>query len=119
THNMGNHTLQWGAQVQGEQIQDKLNEWGYIDSLGFAKPTLVDGQIVLLDYQHARNNLNSYRLSGYVQNSQLLHKGYNMRVTYGLRSNWWSYNNENVISPRAQFSFEPNRRHNRAILVGD
>jgi hypothetical protein len=119
THNIGNHTLQWGAQIQGENIHDKLNEWGYIDSLGFAKPTLVDGQIVLLDYQHAQNTLNSYRVNGYVQNSQMLNKAYNMRVTYGLRSNWWSYNNENVISPRAQFSFEPNRKHNRAILLGD
>jgi hypothetical protein len=119
THNIGNNTLQWGAQVQAESIHDNLNEWQYIDSLGFSKPTLIDGQIVLNDYQHAQNDLNSFRLSGYAQNSQMLNKAYNMRVTYGLRTNWWSYNNENVISPRAQFSFEPNRKHNRAILLGD
>lgn len=119
THQAGNHTLQWGAQIQGERIQDNLNEWQYLDSLGFAKPSLVNGEIVLNDYQRARNDLNSFRVNGYVQNSQMLNKAYNMRVTYGLRSNWWSYNNENVISPRAQFSFEPNRRHNRAILYGD
>jgi hypothetical protein len=119
TYNIGNHTLQWGAQVQGERISDDLSEWQYLDSLGFAKPTLVNNQIVVNDYQNAQNSINSFRLSGYAQNSQVLNKVSNMRITYGLRSNWWSYNNENVISPRAQFSFEPNRRHNRAILFGD
>ena len=119
THQIGNQTLQWGAQFQGEHITDFLNEWQYIDSLGFAKPSLVDGQIVLNDYQYSRNALNSFRVSGYAQNSQLLNKVNSMRITYGVRSNWWNYNNENVISPRAQFSFEPNRRFNRAIILGD
>lgn len=116
---VGHSSIQWGGQVQVEQIKDKLNEWHYIDSLGFAQPSLVDGQIVMNEYVAARNTLNSYRLSGYVQNSQLLNKGNNMRINYGVRTNWWSYNSENVISPRVQFSFEPNRRHNRAILLGD
>jgi hypothetical protein len=42
-----------------------------------------------------------------------------MRITYGIRSNWWSYNLENVISPRFQFSFEPNRTFNRSINNGN
>ncbi len=119
THHYGNNTLQWGAQVQVESIKDDLNEWQYLDSLGFSKPTLVNGEIVLIDYQNAQNVLQSYRLNGYVQHSQMLYKPSNMRVTYGVRSNWWSYNQENVISPRAQFSFEPNRQHNRTVLGGD
>ncbi len=119
TQQLGNNTVQWGAQIQGEHIEDKMNEWGYLDSLGFAKPTLVNGEIVVNDYQNSQNSLQSYRLSGYVQNAQLLNKTNNMRLTYGLRSNWWSYNTQNVISPRVQFSFEPNRKHNRAILSGE
>jgi hypothetical protein len=118
-NDVGNSSIQWGGQVQVEQIHDKLNEWKYIDSLGFAQPSLVDGQVVVNEYMASRNNLNSYRLSGYVQNSQMLNKANNMRLNYGLRTNWWSYNSENVVSPRVQFSFEPNRRHNRAILLGD
>jgi hypothetical protein len=117
-YTLGNNSLQWGAQVQTEQISDKLNEWRYIDSLGFAQPTLVNNEIVLPEYISSRNNLNTYRLSGYVQNSQLLNKVNNMRINYGVRSNWWSYNNENVISPRIQFSFEPNRGYNRALAAG-
>ncbi len=116
THHYGNNTLQWGAQVQVESIKDDLNEWQYLDSLGFSKPTLVNGEIVLIDYQNAQNTLQSYRLNGYVQHSQMLYKPSNMRLTYGVRSNWWSYNQENVISPRVQFSFEPNRQHNKAAF---
>lgn len=116
---VGNSSIQWGGQIQAEQIHDKLNEWHYIDSLGFAQPSLVNGNIVMNEYISARNSLNSYRLSGYVQNSQLLNKVNNMRLNYGVRTNWWSYNSENVISPRMQFSFEPNRRHNKSIIIGD
>jgi hypothetical protein len=119
SNTIGNSNIQWGAQVQAERINDNLNEWYYIDSLGFAQPSLVDGQIVMKDYVSSRNDLNTYRLSGYVQNSQLISKPSNMRINYGIRTNWWSYNDENVVSPRVQFSFEPNRRHNRAILLGD
>ena len=117
-YTIGNNSIQWGGQVQVEQINDKLNEWRYIDSLGFAKPTLVNDEIVMQEYISSRNTLNTYRLSGYIQNSQLLNKVNNMRINYGLRSNWWSYNNENVVSPRIQFSFEPNRGYNRALAAG-
>ncbi len=113
----GKHYIQWGTQIQGEQIKDKMNEWGYIDSLGFAKPTLVNGEIMVNDYISSANSLNSYRINGYIQNSQTLSRDYNLIVTYGIRSNWWSLNNENIVSPRAQVSFEPNRKHNRAVLL--
>lgn len=119
SYNIGNNNFQWGAQVQTEQIADKLNEWRYLDSLGFAKPGLVNNEIVMEEYITSRNSLNTYRLNGYVQNSQLIHKSSNMRINYGLRSNWWSYNNENVISPRVQFSFEPNRGYNRSLSSGN
>lgn len=113
---MGASTIQWGVQAQAEQIKDILHEWYYNDSLGFAQPTLVNGAFVMNQFVSANNAVNSYRLNGYIQNAQVIDKASNMTFTYGLRSNWWSYNNENVISPRLQFSVEPNRKHNRAVL---
>lgn len=113
----GKHYIQWGAQVQGESIEDKMNEWGYIDSMGFAKPTLVNGELVVNDYISSRNTIQSYRMNAYIQNSQTLNKDYNFIVTYGIRTNWWNFNNENNISPRAQISIEPNRKHNRLVLT--
>jgi hypothetical protein len=111
--------IQWGAQVQTEQIYDRINEWQYQDSLGFAKPGTRDGEFRLPEYISSNVALSSYRVNGYLQNAQTLHKASNMILNYGIRSNWWSYNNENVISPRVQFSFEPNRAHNRAVYGGD
>ena len=116
---LGNSSIQWGAQVQVEQIKDKLNEWYFNDSAGFGQPTSPTGNLVMKEYIAADNAVSSYRLNGYAQNSQLLDKTSNMILNYGIRTNWWSYNNENVISPRFQFSFEPNRKHNRAILSKD
>ncbi len=110
-----NHYIQWGAQVQYESIDDKQNEWRFLDSLGFAKPGLSNGEIVMEEYIYGNNAIQSYRLSGYVQNAQTIQKASNMKLSYGIRTNWWSYNNENVVSPRMQFSFEPNRAHNRAV----
>lgn len=117
-YTFGNNNIQWGTQVQVEQIKDKVHEWYFNDSLGFAQPTHVNGEFVMSDFVSAYNTMNSYRINGYVQNGQLVRKASNMTLTYGLRSNWWSYNNENVVSPRVQFSFEPNRVHNRKIIIG-
>ena len=117
-HTINNHSIQWGMQAQGERITDKINEWDYKDSLGFAQPSQINGMPVVLNYLNTTINLNSYRLSGYIQNTQTLNKDYNLYVTYGIRTNWWSFNNENVFSPRIQISMEPNRKHNRAVANG-
>ncbi len=116
---IGHNNIQWGAQIQGEQIKDKWNEWYYNDSLGFSQPTTTANRpFVVNDYVSASNSISSYRLSGYVQNSQTINKTSNMIFSYGIRTNWWSFNNQNVVSPRFQFSFEPNRKYNRSVTVG-
>ncbi|MES2690701.1 MAG: TonB-dependent receptor, partial [Bacteroidota bacterium] len=115
---LGNNSLQWGVQAQGERITDKINEWDYKDSSDFSQPSQVNGQPVVLNYLNTQVNLNTHRFSGYIQNSQKLNRAYNIIATYGIRSNWWSYNNQNVISPRVQLSMEPNRKYNRAVQNG-
>ena len=113
---MGKHNLQWGAFFQTEQIQDKLHEWQYDDSSGFSRPQLdTNGNFNLNSFLSTRLNLSSHRLHGYLQNSQTLNKTYNAVLTYGLRANYWSYNQQLVFSPRLQFGFEPNRKHNRLV----
>lgn len=118
-HTVGNHNIQWGVQAQGERISDKINEWEYRDSLGFGQPSQVNGVPVVANYLNTSIHLNSHRLSGYLQNAQVLNRDYNFNITYGVRSNWWSYNNQQVFSPRVQIGFEPNRKHNRNVLKGN
>lgn len=115
-HSSGKNNLQWGAFIQTESIHDKLHEWYYDDSAGFSRPPIdSNGNFVLNSYLHTGLNLNTFRVNGYLQNSQTLNKDYNVKLTYGIRSNYWSYNQQNVISPRVQFAFEPNRKYNRRI----
>ncbi|MFZ4798696.1 MAG: TonB-dependent receptor plug domain-containing protein, partial [Bacteroidia bacterium] len=117
SYNKGKNNIQWGTFVQTENIYDKLKEWNYRDSAGFAQPTLdSNGNLTLLDYLRTSLSLNTFRLNGYIQNTRVLNSNNNMVLTYGIRSNWWSYTNENVISPRFQFSFEPNKKHNKKIF---
>lgn len=115
-HSIGNHNLQWGAFVQTEKIKDKLHEWYYDDSSGFSRPPIdTNGNFELNSYLSTRLNLDSYRMNSYLQNSQTLNKSYNATLTYGLRFNYWSYNQQIVVSPRVQFGFEPNRKYNRQV----
>jgi hypothetical protein len=117
SYNKGKNNIQWGTFVQTENINDKLKEWNYRDSAGFAQPTLdSNGNLTLLDYLRTSISLNTFRLNAYVQNTRVINSQNNMVFTYGIRSNWWSYTNENVISPRFQFSFEPNKKHNKQIF---
>lgn len=113
-HSAGKHNLQWGAFIQTERINDKLHEWYYDDSAGFSRPPIdTSGNFELNSYLSTSLQLNSYRLSGYLQNTQTINSAYNATITYGLRANYWSYNLQTVVSPRIQFAFEPNRRYNR------
>lgn len=115
-HNSGRSNMQWGAFFQTENISDKLHEWYYEDSAGFSRPPLdTNGNFNLNSYLNTGLTLSSYRTNGYIQNSQTFNKDYNTKLTYGIRTNYWSYNNENVISPRVQLGFEPNRKYNRHL----
>lgn len=116
-HSIGNRDqLQWGGFVQWEHIQDKLHEWYYDDSSGFSRPRLdSNGNFQLSSFLNTRLDLATYRLNGYMQHSRVFNKTSNATLTYGVRANYWNYNQQTVVSPRLQFSFEPNRAHNRAV----
>ncbi len=106
-----NSNLEWGAKYQHELIDDRLREWQLIDSSGFSTPQGVDTLLELFEFVHAENELNSSRYSAFVQQSGFF-TGDSMRFTYsvGLRSQYWSLNNEFFLSPRASISYLPNWR---------
>jgi hypothetical protein len=115
-YSLGKNSIQWGGFFQTEHIQDKLHEWHYDDSSGFSRPVLdSNGNFNLNSYLSTSLNLQTHRLNGYLQNSQTLNKTYNAVLTYGVRFNYWSYNQQTVFSPRIQFGFEPNRKHNTLV----
>ena len=107
------YNLQWGAKVQHEEITDDINEWEYRDSADFSVPHPQDSvglphysaqQIVFNNVVITKINLNSNRMSGYLQNNWEFD-----RTTFniGVRATYWDFNQEYNISPRASFTIKP------------
>tara|TARA_B110000971_G_scaffold210344_1_gene237449 strand:+ start:140 stop:2548 length:2409 start_codon:yes stop_codon:yes gene_type:complete len=102
-------SFEWGAKYQHELIDDRLREWQLVDSSGFSTPQGLDTLLELFEFVQADNELNSSRLSAFIQQNGVLSSD-SVRFTYslGLRSQYWSLNEEVFISPRVSVSYLPN-----------
>ncbi|MDR3340686.1 MAG: TonB-dependent receptor [Candidatus Symbiothrix sp.] len=114
TGNIGlnQHTLRWSAAYQKEVVNDKIREWELRDSMGYSLPYKED-ELRLYRNLSSRNDIVSGRISGYLQDT------YRMRIesgifsiTAGIRSSYWDFNRELIISPRASVRFLPSRNQN-------
>ncbi|MBC7913950.1 MAG: TonB-dependent receptor plug domain-containing protein [Pyrinomonadaceae bacterium] len=93
-----------GLRYQYDQIADKLNEYQYIDSAGFIVPN-QPGSLVLTDVIQANNSINTQRISGFVQNSFNVFP--RLTLSTGIRTNYNTYTNEILISPRLSGVYKP------------
>ncbi len=109
--------LQWGLKYQHEIIHDKLNEWEVHDSAGYSlpNPLTVIGELNFppqpFDIYSAvktKADISSNRYTGFVQNTwDLDGNAKKITVNAGLRFNYWDYNKQFLLSPRASVSFKP------------
>lgn len=100
----------WGAKFQHEEIQDELLEWKNQDSAGYSVPFIHSNELKFSEYLLSENSISSNRLTGYIQNNWnlLQKKGKSqLNLNTGLRTNYWDYNNQTVISPRASLIYSP------------
>ncbi len=106
-----NGDIEWGFKFKNEDIKNRLNEYHRIDSAGYIRPITSNPNfnyiynVTNIDNQ---NNVNSNRISGYIQYSKK-HKLANGKLMYniGLRATNWDYNNETNFSPRGQIAYKP------------
>lgn len=114
--NKSNWTI--GSKYQNEKIDDKINEWKYNDSAGHnISLNRKNGENIILDERiKATNSVSSFRISSFIQNNILIKQNINFRVNAGIRHQFWSFNNENIISPRFNISIEPNKKFNDTLL---
>lgn len=103
----------WGVRFQKEEIEDKISEWNLIDSAFFNFPHPDDNigedsdpnqQIIMSNLLKTQINLSSYRNSGYMQISKDIG---NLTINGGTRANYWSYNEELLLSPRVSLAYAP------------
>ena len=109
--------IKWGLTYQREVIDDKADEWEMRDSAGYSVPMLPD-RLLLYYNLAAKQNLETDRFIAYIQDTYTnwTERG-KVSVTAGLRANYWSFNDELLISPRVSFAYLPKRNKNLGFRV--
>lgn len=110
-----NTDIEVGFKFEKENLRDLTNEWKLVDSSGYSIPHPVDdprfpdASELDLFYSIAGNNhIEPTRLSAYAQYSQKFFWGSSkIFVNAGARVAHWSFNDETIFSPRAQFAIKP------------
>ncbi len=88
--------IEFGLQYGTEIIEDQLNEWSFIDSSDYVN---------IVESRNSSINLNSDRFEGYVQHG--IQPDSVIKITYGVRFNYWNLNDQLLISPRLQVYYNP------------
>ena len=102
-----NNLLKWGATLQYEKITDKISEWEWRDSSGYSLP-FNDQNVKLYYNMKASSSLPSVRTTAYIQDSYKHNSEAGLlTLTGGLRANYWSFNNELLVSPRVSMAYIP------------
>jgi hypothetical protein len=111
-----NNDFEVGLKFEKENLKDFTNEWQLVDSLGYSTPrsyvepgTLDPSQLRLRYSISGNNHIQPTRISGYAQFSKKFFWGENrMFLNAGVRASHWDFNDETIISPRAQIAIKPN-----------
>ncbi|MCB0735873.1 MAG: TonB-dependent receptor plug domain-containing protein [Bacteroidetes bacterium] len=106
------HTFKWGARFQHDIIDDKLVEWRYLDSAGYSVPRTGGKTLELAEVVKTDIDLRTSRFQAHFLDNIVINKENNLRLNAGVRANYWSYNNQFLVSPRISFGYEPNRAYN-------
>lgn len=106
-YNSEKHLLNWGIKVQAEKIDDKMSEWILRDSTGYSIPYKGD-KIELYSTTHTDYEMSSTRLSAFFQDTYQIPIGKGaLYATAGVRAQYWSYNDQFIVSPRATLRYYP------------
>ena len=97
----------WGVKWQYEDISNQISEWQMMDSAGYSLPysdTVVNLYYVL----KSNNQAVSQRISGYIQDSyNNSFNKFNLKLIGGIRTQYWSFNNQTIWSPRGAVIVSP------------
>lgn len=106
-YTIGEHQLKWGLTAQIERISDKISEWKWTDSVGYSLP--YNSENFNLYYSlKSKNEMNSFRGMAYLQDTYKWENSVGRwTLIGGVRANYWSLNNELLVSPRASIALIP------------
>ncbi|WKN31618.1 carboxypeptidase-like regulatory domain-containing protein [Porifericola rhodea] len=90
------HTLELGAGYAHEKVDDVIEQYAFSDSSDYS---------VITQQINNELNLNSHRFFAYVQNTTEI--GGAHTFNYGVRLNYWTVNEQLLVSPRIQYAYQP------------
>lgn len=106
-YNSENHLLNWGVKIQHESIDNQINEWIYRDSTGYSLP-YSDSEVLLYYTLNSKSSLQTLRTTAYFQDTwQVPVISGDLYLNGGIRTHFWSFNRETVISPRLSINYFP------------
>ncbi|MEL6537174.1 MAG: TonB-dependent receptor [Bacteroidota bacterium] len=91
---LDNSKLEAGVSYSWQQIDDSLDEYTFSDSSDY---------VINLESLDSEVNLDVHRVEGYLQHRWS--PGTQHQLVYGVRLNYFSLNNQLLISPRAQYAY--------------
>jgi hypothetical protein len=119
------HEIEGGLTMKWEHIKEQSREWEMRDSSGYSVPH-KENRLDLIYTLNSKNEMNSRRLEGYVQDVFRWTTGEESEssdneegapsqsfytLTYGVRFANWSFNKETIISPRVSLAIIPSWNH--------
>jgi hypothetical protein len=113
----GKHFFQWGNTIQQQLVNDKLNEWEYNDSAGYALP-YTGSSLQLNKVLKGTADFSITRINGYIQDNIQFKDSSDFTLQAGIRYNYNSLNKEFLISPRISFSYIPKKWKKDVVLKG-
>lgn len=102
----GHRIMDWGSTYQHEIIVDKLSEWNMIDSAGYSIP-LNANELQVQEVLKTRIDLQSNRISGFIQNTWMFSDTSKHQLTAGARYHYWDVNKQFIVTPRVNYAFDP------------
>jgi len=92
-----NHILEAGAGVTFQDIKDHLNQYSFVDSSDYVH---IESSIFNSNY------INSRKYYGYAQGTYLWKDSVHA-ISYGVRTTYWDYNHQLLVSPRFSYRLAP------------
>ncbi|MCF8332031.1 MAG: TonB-dependent receptor [Bacteroidales bacterium] len=111
--------LHWGLKAQREIINDEMWEYTMLDSAGYSLPHSPDNIGNMFPFTPdntlemnklivSESSISSTRYSGYLQNKwDLSNEQTEYYLTTGMRFQYWTLNDEWLISPRLSIDIDP------------
>lgn len=114
---VGATQMEAGASYQREMITDRIQEWERRDSADYSLP--YDPTTVRLNYNlSSAVHLTTSRLQGYVEDTyRYVGNKLTWNFNAGVRINYWSFNRQLLVSPRASVALMPHWKHDMTFRL--